>query len=270
MTPAEHVVLAKKTRRAVLDVVAQAQRGHVGAALSIVEILNVLFEDVLRYDPKRPDWPERDRLILSKGHGCIAYYVALARHGYFPEAELERFCTPAGILGGHPDHRKIPGVETSTGSLGHGLAVGVGMALAARLDGRDSRTVVIVGDGECNEGSIWEAALHASKHRLARLTVIVDHNRMQSYDWVEKVLPLEPLAAKWESFGFAVREVDGHDPAALQEALRAPPAKDEPTALVCKTVKGKGVSDAENNPTWHHKAKIAPEDVARLRKELED
>lgn len=267
----DHARMARETRRAILQIVARAERGHVGAALSIVEIVNVLFEDVLRVDPAQPSWPDRDRFILSKGHGCIAYYVALARKGFFPAAELDRLCRPGGILGGHPDHRKIPGVETSTGSLGHGLSFAVGAALAARIQQRSYRTFVLLGDGECNEGSVWEAALHAAKHGLDRLVAIVDQNGMQSYDVTSRVCPLDPLGAKWESFGFGVREVDGHDSAALSSAFGALPfAPGRPSALICRTVKGKGVSDAENNPAWHHKAKIAPEEVARLLRELED
>lgn len=266
----DYAALGREMRREVLRVVADAGRGHVGAALSIVEVLNVLFERVLRFDAKRPDWADRDRFVLSKGHGCIAYYVALARKGFFPAEELRRFCRPTGILGGHPDHRKIPGVETSTGALGHGLAVGIGFALAARLDGRQSRTFVLVGDGECNEGSVWEAALHAAKHELDSLTVIVDYNKMQSYAATREICDLEPLAKKWETFGFAVREVDGHDAAAVERALvELPFERGKPGALVCHTVKGKGLSTAENNPAWHHKSKISPEEVEALLRELE-
>jgi transketolase len=265
----DYGALGRETRRAVVQVVATAGRGHVGAALSIVEILNVLFERVLRYDARRPDWPDRDRFILSKGHGCIAYYVELARKGYFPPSELERFCRPGGILGGHPDHRKIPGVETSTGSLGHGLAFGVGVALAGRMSRRDYRTFVLVGDGECNEGSVWEAALHAHKHALDRLVVLVDANALQSYGPTREVCDLEPLADKWRSFGFGVRDVDGHDAGAVEAALaELPAAPGRPTAIVCRTVKGKGIKDAENNPAWHHKSKITPEEAAMLLAEL--
>lgn len=270
MTAPDYARLGGEMRRRILEVVAHAGRGHVGAALSIVEMLNVLFERTMRYDAKDPSFPDRDRLILSKGHGCIAYYVALAKKGYFPESELEMFCRPGGILGGHPDHRKIPGIETSTGALGHGLAVGVGMALAGRIAKRDYRTFVILGDGECDEGSVWEAALHAAKHRLERLVVLVDYNKMQSYGTTAQVCELEPFADKWRSFGFAVREVDGHDPAAIEDALsHLPFAAGAPSALVCHTIKGKGVRDAEHNPAWHHKAKIAPDELERLLGQLE-
>jgi transketolase len=194
----------------------------------------------------------------------------MARKGFFPTEELYRFCRPGGFLGGHPDHRKIPGVETSTGSLGHGLPVGIGMALAGRIQGRKYRTFVLLGDGECNEGSVWEGALHAAKHGLDTLTVLVDYNKLQSYDKTSVVCPLDPLAAKWASFGFAVREVDGHDSEALSTTLTGLPLETgKPTAIICHTVKGKGISVAEHNPAWHHKAKISPEEVAKLLAELE-
>ncbi len=168
-------------RRKVLDVLRHSRRGHLGPALSLIEILRVLYDDVLRYDPSRPDWSGRDRCILSKGHGCLALYILLAEKGFFPETELERFCSPGGILGGHPDARKIPGVETSTGSLGHGLSFGVGMALHGKITGASHRVFVVLGDGECDEGSVWEAAMCAGKHGLSNLTAVIDYNKMQSY-----------------------------------------------------------------------------------------
>lgn len=248
-----------------------AGRGHLGPAFSMVEILNVLFEKVLRLDPKNPKWPDRDRFILSKGHGCLSYYAILARKGFFPMDELKRFCRPEGILGGHPDHRKIPGVETSTGSLGHGLSVGVGLALAARIDKRPYRTYVVTGDGECNEGSVWEAALSAAKHKLGTLTVLVDYNKMQSYAAVRDVLELEPFADKWRSFGFETHEVDGHDPTALERILLTnPDPVSKPRALVCHTIKGKGAPFAENNVNWHHKNKLTAEEIRALYDALKD
>ena len=206
-------------RRIIVDMLRHSRRGHVGAAFSLVEMLRVLYDDVLRFDAGRPDWPERDRLILSKGHGCLALYAILADKAFFPEYEMERFCRFDGILGGHPDGRKIPGVEISTGSLGHGPSIGIGMALHARIAKAAQRVFVILGDGECDEGSVWEAAMTAAKHGLDHLTFLVDYNKMQSYASTRVVQDLEPFADKWRSFGFGVLECDGHDVAALRQGL---------------------------------------------------
>lgn len=248
---------------------AAGKRGHLGSALSLVEILRVLYDEVLRYDPTDPHWPLRDRCILSKGHGCLALYAILADKGFFPESELWKFCHADGILGGHPEHGKVPGVEASTGSLGHGLAIGIGFALAARQARAPHRTFVILSDGESNEGSVWEAALCAAKHRLDRLTVLVDYNKQQSYGSTFEVLDLEPFAEKWAAFGFAVEEVDGHNLEALRAAgARLPFHPEKPSAIICHTVKGKGVPFAEGNPEWHHKNKITDEDVRALLEHL--
>lgn len=256
---------SKHLRRVIVRMLQSARRGHVGSAYSVLEILRVLYDDVLRFDPADPRWPGRDRCILSKGHGCLALYAVLADKGFFPEAELWRFCAADGILGGHPDAGKVPGVEASTGALGHGLPIGLGMALHLRMAGSDRRVFVILGDGECNEGSVWEAALCAGKHRLSNLTVIVDYNKHQSYGSTREVQDLEPFADKWRAFGFAVREVDGHDVPALREVLRGTPIPaDRPTAVIAHTVKGKGVPFAENNMTWHHKNKVTDQEVADL------
>src|SRR5437868_6067988 len=185
-------------------------RGHVGSAFSLVEMLRVLYDEVLKFDPKNPRSPQRDRFILSKGHGCLALYVLLAEKGFFPEAELWKFCKPDGILGGHPEYGKVPGIEASTGSLGHGLAIGVGMAVNARFEKAAHRVFVVISDGESNEGSVWEAALCAAKHKLSNLVVLCDYNKQQSYGTTYEVLDLDPLADKWRAFGFAVEEVDGH------------------------------------------------------------
>jgi len=244
-------------------------RGHIGASLSIVEILRVLYDDILKYDPKNPQWPERDRCVLSKGHGCIALYVLLAEKGFIPESELWKFCKVDGILGGHPEH-KVPGIEVSTGSLGHGLSLCIGMALNARYEKAEYKIFVIVGDGECNEGSVWEAALCAGKHKLNNLTVIVDYNKHQSYGSTAEVLDLEPFADKWRAFGFATREVDGHDVDVLKSTLLELPFETgKPNAIICHTVKGKGISFAENNMKWHHVSKLSDEDISGLLKELE-
>lgn len=243
-----------------------AGRGHLGPALSLVEILRVLYDEVLRVYPDDPRRPDRDRCILSKGHGCLALYAILADRGFFPVADLESFCAFDSYLGGHPEYGLVPGVEASTGALGHGLGIGIGMALAARLQGRPSRIFVIQGDGEINEGSVWESAMAAAKHRLDHLTVIVDFNRFQSYGPIESVLPLDPLSEKWRAFGFATAEVNGHDTAALRQVFsRLPLAPGKPSAVLCRTVKGKGVRAAENNADWHHKNKLTPEEEAVLR-----
>jgi transketolase len=246
-------------------------RGHVGSAFSLVEILRVLYDEVLRYDAKTPRSPQRDRFILSKGHGCLALYVLLAEKGFFPEAELWKFCKPDGILGGHPEYGKVPGVEASTGSLGHGLPIGVGFALNARYEKADHRTIVLASDGESNEGSLWEAALSAGKHKLSNLTVLVDYNKQQSFGTTYEVLDMEPFADKWRAFGFAVEEVDGHDVGQLRAALkRIPFDTQKPGAILCHTIKGKGVSFVENNLNWHHKNKVTEEEVKSLLAELED
>ena len=260
---------SRELRRLVIDALEGGERGHVGSSLSLIEILRVLYDDVMRYRPAEPAWPERDRCILSKGHGCLALYALLADKGYFDAAELRTFCRTGSMLGGHPEHGKVPGVEFSTGALGHGLSVGVGMALAQRLRRRDSRVFVIMGDGEINEGSVWEAAMCAGKHGLANLSAIVDYNKIQSYGFVDEVQPLEPLAQKWTSFGFATREIDGHDVSALRAALSATPFETgRPSALICHTVKGKGLSFAENDPEWHHRNRVSAADAEKMRTEL--
>lgn len=256
---------SRELRKMIVRTIDAGKRGHVGAAFSVMEILRVLYDDILRYDALKPRWSERDRCILSKGHGCIALYVMLAEKGFFPESELWKFCASDGILGGHPEYGKVPGVEASTGSLGHGLSFGVGFALNAKLEGQKHRVFVIVGDGECSEGSIWEAALCAAQHKLSQLTVLIDYNKQQTYGTIAEVQGLEPLADKWRSFGFAVREVNGHDVDALREVLKETPFdSNKPGALICHTVKGKGTSLTERNLSWHHKAKVSETEVAAL------
>jgi len=262
---------SKHLRRVIVRVLHQARRGHVGAAYSLIEILRVLYDDVLRFNPQNPRWKDRDRCILSKGHGCLALYAILADKGFFPDSELDKFCAADGILGGHPDAGKVPGVEASTGALGHGLPIGLGMALHLRLAKSDARVFVVLGDGECNEGSVWEAAMCAGKHRLTNLTAIVDYNKHQSYSSTKEVQDLEPFADKWRSFGFAVREVDGHDVAALRDTFQAAPfAGDKPSAIICHTVKGKGVRFAENNMKWHHKNKVTDPEIDALLAAIEE
>lgn len=256
-------------RSKMLQTMAASRRGHLASAFSVTEILRVLYDDVLRVDPKNPKWSGRDRCILSKGHGCMAIYVMLAEKGFFPEAELAKFCQTDGMLGGHPDH-KVPGIEASTGSLGHGLPIGVGMAINARYEKSDSRVFVILGDGESNEGSVWEAALCAGKHQLSNLVILVDYNKYQSYGSTYEIQDLEPLADKWRAFGFATTEVDGHDVKALQSVLVNLPADlGKPTAIICHTVKGKGVEFIENDMEWHHKNRVSDDEFQSLHAALE-
>jgi transketolase len=261
---------SKHLRRQIIRALVGGGRGHVGPSFSLVEIMRVLYDDVLRYRPSEPKWQGRDRMILSKGHGCLALYVVLADKGFISVEALDTFCRRDSILGGHPEAAKIPGVEASTGSLGHGLSYGLGMALAARIERRDTRVFVVMGDGEINEGSVWEAALCAGKHRLAHLTAIIDYNKFQSAGPTREIQDLEPLADKWRAFGFAVEEVDGHDVAALRSLFRRLPfALDRPSTIICHTVKGKGLPFAENDPNWHHKAKISSELVSEMYAALE-
>src|SRR4029077_19307115 len=203
--------------------------------------------------------------ILSKGHGCLALYAILADKGFFPKSELKNFCKDPGILGGHPEYGKVPGVEASTGSLGHGLAIGIGFALNARYEKAAHRVFVIGSDGESHQGSAWEAALCAGKHRLSNLTVLVDYNKQQSYSTTYEVLDLEPVDDKWRAFGFAVEEVDGHDVGQLRAALkRIPFDAHKPSTIICHTIKGKGASFVENNLDWHHKNKVTEDEVKSL------
>jgi transketolase len=262
---------SKDLRRTIVKMLQSARRGHLGAAFSLVEIMRVLYDDVLRFDASRPKWANRDRCILSKGHGCLALYTLLADKGFFPEEELWKFCTTDGILGGHPDMGKVPGVEASTGALGHGLSIGVGFALNARHMNSGSRVFVVMGDGECNEGSVWEAAMCAGKHKLTNLVALVDYNKHQSYSSTYEVQDLEPFADKWRSFGFGVREVDGHDVESLRQLLRAAPYEaNKPSALICHTIKGKGPKFTENNLNWHHKNKVTDDEVESLLAAIEE
>jgi transketolase len=257
-------------RRMVVRTLAGGERGHVGSSMSLIEIMRVLYDDILRYRSQEPKWRERDRMILSKGHGCIAQYIMLADKGFIPVETLDTFCRRDSILGGHPESAKIPGVEASTGALGHGLPIGVGMALAARIEKRDSRVIVVMGDGEINEGSVWEAALCAGKHKLSNLTAVVDYNKIQSAGPTREIQDLEPLIDKWKAFNFATVEVDGHDVEALRSVFsRLPFAADRPSAIICHTVKGKGIAFAEHDANWHHKSKIANDVLAKLYAALE-
>jgi transketolase len=261
---------SKYLRRLVVQMIEVYRRGHVGPALSLIEILRVLYDSYLCFDPRDPMWRDRDRLILSKGHGCLALYAVLADKEFIQTEELSTFCKPNSRLGGHPEMRKLPGIEATTGALGHGLPIGVGMALAAKIKRQKHRVVVLVGDGEINEGSVWEAAMSAAKHKLSNLTVFVDYNKLQSYGLTREVIDLEPLVDKWRSFGFAVEEVDGHDVTALESLVRRLPLKfGKPTAVICHTVKGKGFPFAEGKAAWHHKSGLSAEDIASMYRCLE-
>lgn len=258
-------------RRLTVDALIGGERGHIGSTMSLIEILRVLYDSVLSYRADEPDWPARDRCVLSKGHGCLALYAVLADKGFFETAALTDFCRHHSFLGGHPERGKVPGVEASTGALGHGLSLGVGMALAQRMRGRAARVFVIMGDGEINEGSVWEAAMSAAKHRLDNLVAIVDYNKIQSAGPTAVIQELEPLADKWRAFGFETVEVNGHDVTALEEVLGAlPRATGKPTAVICHTVKGKGIPFAEHDPSWHHKSKLPVEVHADLYAALGD
>ena len=267
-TTAESTVrdLARQIRLTDLGVIRGAGLGHIGGDFSVTDILATLYGVLLDVDPRRPDDPERDRLVLSKGHSAGALYCTLALCGFFPTAELAGFAQPLSPLNGHPNRTKVPGVETNTGPLGHGLPVAVGHALAAQLQGSARRTYVVLGDGELQEGSNWEAAMTASHYGLAGLTAIVDRNRLQQGASTEETKNLEPLADKWTSFGFEVRVADGHDVAQLLDALR-PSTTGRPVCVIANTIKGRGVSFMEDRVEWHHKVPTEEQAIA-AREEL--
>jgi transketolase len=254
---------ARRIRERIVDIVFHAGSGHIGAALSQTDILVALYHGRLRHDPARPDWPERDRFVLSKGHGGLGLAAILADLGYFPADELAGFGATGARLGMHMDRTKVPGIEVSTGSLGHGLGTAVGMALGAKTQGLDWRTWCLISDGELFEGSIWEAAIAAAGFGLDRLTVLVDRNRLTMDGFTEMEMPLEPLAEKWAAFGWRTWHVDGHDFDALCQAMdqamdqaMKPAAGDapRPAVIIAETVKGKGVDFMENQADWHYGA----------------
>lgn len=233
--------LAVKIRAHSLRMTHKANASHVGTCLSMADILAVLYSGILRVDSARLDWPDRDRFILSKGHGCAALYAVLAERGFFPKEWLETYCQDGAHLAGHITHHGVPGVEVSTGSLGHGLPIGCGIALAGKREGRSYRVFVILSDGEMDEGSNWEAILFASHHHLDNLVAIVDYNKMQSFGVVKEVLDLEPLADKWHAFRWAAREIDGHDHRQIEAALASVPFEGgKPSVIIAHTVKSKG------------------------------
>ncbi len=265
----EMQAIAKRLRRDIITMIGSIGSGHPGGSLSAVEILTALYFKVLRYDPAHPQWADRDRFILSKGHAAPALYAVLSASGYLPQEEL---CTLRKIdsrLQGHPECGLTPGVEMSAGALGQGLSFGIGVALSGRLNKQDYRTYVLLGDGECDEGQVWEAAMAAAHFKLDKLTAIVDNNGIQLDGWNKDIMNLEPLNRKWQSFGWQVFEADGHDLAQLITAFeQAKKITGQPAVIIAHTVKGKGVSFMENNPDFHGKAPDANQLKIAL-KELE-
>jgi transketolase len=250
---------ARELRIDSLDMIYRRGAGHPGGSLSIAEIMAVLFFHKMRLDPERPDWPERDRFILSKGHASAILYTALARRGFFPMEDLKQWGELSCHLQGHPDCLKTPGVEMTSGILGHGVAIGSGLALAARMNNLNYRVYVLLGDGECQAGIVWEGAMTAAKYQLAKLTAIVDYNNVQLDGPVHEIMPLEPFVDKWRTFNWAVLEVNGHNMRQVLEALdMADEIHDRPTVIVAHTTKGKGVSFMENDSRWHG---IPPDDA---------
>ena len=249
----DSVELARRIRKHALRMTSKGGSSHIGAVLSMADIVAVLYADVMDYDVAEPRWANRDRFILSKGHAGAGIYAALAESGFFPVERLDSHYQDGSLLSGHVSHKGIPGVEFSTGSLGHGLPVGAGMAFGAKLDERAHRVYVLLSDGECDEGSNWEAILFAAHHKLGRLYAVIDYNKIQSLAKVEDTIALEPFVDKWVSFGWEVREVDGHDHAKLREVLSAPSVSGKPVCVIAHTTKGKGVSFMENTVLWHYR-----------------
>jgi transketolase len=267
--PAELAAICKRMRREVIEMITAAKSGHPGGSLSATEIVVTLWCDVLRHDPANPKWKDRDRFILSKGHCCPILYAVMAEFGYCPKDKLDTLRKLGSIYQGHPDVRFFPALEASTGSLGEGLSLAIGMGLAARLDGSPSRSYVVLGDGEIQEGQIWEAAMFAGNNAMDNVCAIVDHNGIQLDGFVRDIMDLEPLEDKWRSFGWHAIRVNGHDIPALQKALAAAATTmGKPTVIIAQTVKGKGVSFMENNPKFHGTAPTA-EEAAKALQELQ-
>jgi transketolase len=258
---------AKEIRRTIVEMIYNAKSGHIGGALSSVDILVTLFYKVLRIDPKNPASPDRDRFILSKGHSVEGYYAILADLGFINREELKTYCRFNSRLTGHPTV-KVPGVEANTGSLGHGLSIGVGMALAGKMDKRNYRVYVLMGDGEQAEGSVWEAGMSASHYKLDNIIGIIDRNRLQIGGSTESVMSLESLSAKWSAFGWEVKEVDGHSFKELIDVLgNTPLTLNKPTLIIAHTIKGKGISFIENRAEWHHRVPT-DEEFIKMMEEL--
>ena len=261
---------SKYLRKLALECLIGGDRGHMGSAMSLIEVLRVLYDDVIKFYPKNPNNQNRDRVILSKGHGCLALYAILADKGFFSKKLLKTSSKFNSILGGHPEFDKVPGVEASTGALGHGAPIGLGIAIGSKLRKESNHTYVIVGDGEINEGSFWEASMIASKHKLNNYHIIVDYNKIQSYGRTRDVLQLEPLAMKLRSFGYSVKEVNGHNIKELKNYFKKIHKSTKPTALISHTIKGKGFYFAEQNPFWHHKNSFTTEEKKNLIESLKN
>ena len=258
---------SKQIRLKSIDVFSYANRGHLPSAFSIVEILVTLYYQFMNNNPLSVAENTHDPIILSKGHGCISLYVTLADLGFITDHDLRSFCCKDGVLGGHPTSFKIPGVEVSTGSLGHGLSFATGMAITFKQKKNDRKVAVILGDGECNEGSVWEAALSINKHQLTNLITIIDYNKLQSYSSTEEVCPLEPFKQKWQSFGFSVHEVDMiNTPEQLLNTLNK--NHSSPPLIICHTLKGLGSDILENNLFWHHKNKVSQSQIHELKRSI--
>lgn len=256
--------LAKAIRRHALHMTHWGNSSHIGSVFSSADILAVLYARVLNLDPTNPKWAERDRFILSKGHAGAGVYAALAESGFFPVETLRQHYQDGSILSGHISHKGVPGVELSTGSLGHGLPVATGMAYAGKLDGKSHRVFVLMSDGECDEGSNWEAVLFAGHHKLSNLVVVVDYNKIQSLKGTEDTIGLEPFADKWKAFRWDVVSLNGHDHAALEAALTVAPYRETPLVVLADTIKGKGVSFMENSVLWHYRSAQGDEFAAAL------
>ncbi|MGC9219481.1 MAG: transketolase [Athalassotoga sp.] len=247
--------ISLKTREKLLIMHSKSNESHIGSALSIVDILTVLYFEVLNIDPLNPFDDKRDRFILSKGHAATALYVTLSQRGFFKEEILDSFAQDGGKISVHPERFSVPGVESSTGSLGHGLSMGVGIALSAKKDDQKFKTYVLMSDGECEEGSIWEAAISASRFKLDNLIGIVDKNKWQAYERTNTIQDLSFLKSKWESFGWSCKEVDGHDIIQLKQCLKSAPFEEgKPSIIIAETVKGKGVKEMEDKMEWHYKS----------------
>ncbi|MBZ5576623.1 MAG: transketolase [Acidobacteriia bacterium] len=266
---AELQALAKVIRREIIEMIGTAGSGHPGGSLSAVEIVVQLYFDFMRIDPQNPKWPDRDRFILSKGHACPVLYAAMAEAGLAPKDQLNTLRKLGSVYQGHPDVRFLPSLEASTGSLGEGLSMALGMGLADRLDGRPNRTYVMMGDGEIQEGQIWEAAMSGTFHKVDNVVAIVDYNGIQLDGFVKDIMEVKPLADKWRAFGWNTLEIDGHDFTAIRKALeQAQATKGQPSCIVAHTVKGKGVSFMENNPKFHGMAPT-PAEMELALKELQ-
>jgi len=261
-SPVLNPVLNKELRKKIIEIVTEAKEGHIPISFSIVDLIHYLYAHVLQIHPSDPRSEDRDYFILSKGHGCAGYYVVLHKFGFLKDEDLERYSRHGGILGGHPDVTKVPGVEASTGSLGHGFPTAVGVALGLKIQKKKNRVYALLGDGECNEGTIWESALIASKQQLGHLTAIVDFNGSAA-----QILPVDPLADKWRAFGWEVFEIDGHREEEMERVFLKRKSPRSPTVIIAHTVKGKGVSFIEGHGKWHHKIP-SPQEFEKILQEL--